>query len=325
MSLSIYSRIQEEGIVPVVEIEDVNQSIPLATSLLKGGICCIEITFRTEYAATAIRIIKEKFPNMLVAAGTVLSKKQVDEAIEAGADFIVSPGFNEKVVNYCLKKNVYIIPGCSCPSDLEKAVSLNLSLVKFFPAESSGGIKAIKAMAAPYRTLSFMPTGGINLANLNDYLNFERVISCGGSWIATKKLLKLNEFDEIEKNARDAKFRMIEFQLAHVGINAESAEEARSIASFFERIFGFKTNENSSSIFSSTFVETLKSPYLGDNGHIAIAVNSVERAKAYLQHKGIIFNEQSAVLRDDGKVQAIYLKEQIGGFAIHLVRNPNLR
>ncbi|MGO5353997.1 bifunctional 4-hydroxy-2-oxoglutarate aldolase/2-dehydro-3-deoxy-phosphogluconate aldolase [Faecalicoccus sp. LCP19S3_E3] len=325
MIQSIYNRVQEEGIVPVVEIEDVNQSVSLATALLKGGIHCVEITFRTKQAANAIKLIKERYPDLLVAAGTVLSIEQVDEAVKAGADFIVSPGFNETVVHYCMEHKINIIPGCSCPSDLEKAVSLRLSVVKFFPAEAAGGINAIKVMAAPYRTLSFMPTGGINLDNLNNYLSFDRVIACGGSWIASKDLLRHNAFDEIEKNAREAVHKMIGFELAHVGINAQDVQEARSIANFFEQIFGFTAKENPSSIFSDSYVETLKSPYLGKKGHIAIAVNSVERAKAYLINKGILFNEESTVIRDDGKIQAVYFKDQIGGFAIHLVRNSNLR
>ena len=165
------------GIVPVVVLNKTEDAAPLAQSLMKGGLPCAEVTFRTQAAEESIRTIAKAFPDMLVGAGTVLSVDQVKRAVDAGAKFIVSPGLNPKVVEYCLKKNYPVTPGIMTPTELEVALGYGLDVVKFFPAENAGGLKMIKAMSAPYTMMKFMPTGGINATNVRDYL------ACGGSWI----------------------------------------------------------------------------------------------------------------------------------------------
>lgn len=317
---AVLDRVEKFGVIPVVKIENVKDAVPLAKALCEGGLPCAEVTFRTEAAEESIRAMKEAYPEMLLIAGTVLTTEQVDKAVEAGAEAVVSPGLNPKIVNYCVDKGVLILPGCSSPSDMERAIEAGLSVVKFFPAEARGGVKAIKAMAAPYGQLKFMPTGGVNLSNMHEYLSFDRVVACGGSWMAPGDLIREGRFDEIKKLTHDAVMAVHGFALAHVGINSENEEEAKKTAAAFERLFGFTANENPSSIFSASYVETIKKPYLGAKGHIAIAVNSVERAKDYLERMGVVFLEESTVLRPDGKIQAVYMEEEIGGFAIHLVR-----
>ena len=207
---------------------------------------------------------------------------------------------------------------------LEQAIKYGLKVVKFFPAEAAGGIKTIKAMAAPYHQMKFMPTGGVNLDNINEYLNFDKIIACGGTWMVKDNLIKEKKFDEIQNLTTQAVHKMLGFKLAHIGINCDNEEQAHKVAEAFDFMFGFAPKENPSSIFSDTYVETMKTPFLGTKGHIAIAVNSVERAKAYLEQKNIAFNEDSAVYRPDGKMQAVYMAQEVGGFAIHLVRNPAL-
>lgn len=319
----ILKRISDIGIVPVIKIEDANKAPNLAKALCKGGIPCAEVTFRTEACIKAIESMKMECPEMIVGAGTVLSINQVDEAISAGAEFIVSPGFNPEVVKYCVEKGISITPGCSSPTDIEQAIKYGLDVVKFFPAEAIGGINAIKAMAAPYSNIKFFPTGGINLKNINDYLYYDRVICCGGTWMAPSELIENGDFSEIERLSRQAIDNLLEFKIAHVGINCDNSKEAYNVADLFDKIFGFTSNENPNSIFSATSIEVMKIPFLGRHGHIAIGTNFVERAVRYLKSKGVLFNEDSVVYRKDGTMQAIYLQNEIGGFAVHLVRRSH--
>lgn len=318
----VLKRISDIGIVPVIKIDDSNKAGDLAKSLCKGGLPCAEVTFRTNSCIESIKSMKKECPEMIVGAGTVLNIKQVDEAISAGAEFIVSPGFNPDVVKYCVDKGIAITPGCSSPSDIEQAIKYGLDVVKFFPAEAIGGLKMIKAMAAPYSNIKFFPTGGISLKNINEYLSYDCVICCGGTWMVPSELMKVGDFKGIEDLARQAVDNMLGFKIAHVGINCDNSKEAHNVADLFDKIFGFTLNENPNSIFAATSIEVMKAPFLGKQGHIAIATNFVERAIKYLKNKGVLFNEDSAVYRADGAVQAIYLQKEIGGFAVHLVRKP---
>ena len=199
----VLEQIQEIGIVPVVVLNDAKDAEPLAKALCDGGLACAEVTFRTAAAEESIRIMSEKFPDMLVGAGTVLTTEQVDRAVAAGAKFNVSPGLNPRIVKYCVDKGILITPGCSNPSDIEQALEQGLEVVKFFPAEAAGGLKMIKAMAAPYVGVKFMPTGGINQNNVREYLAYDRILACGGSWMVKSDLVDAGKFDEIEKLARE--------------------------------------------------------------------------------------------------------------------------
>ena len=192
------------GIVPVVVLQDAAKAEPLAEALCKGGLACAEVTFRTDAAEESIRIMSEKFPEMLVGAGTVLTTEQADRAVKAGAKFIVSPGLNPEVVKWCQAHEVPVIPGIVTPTEMAQAIGLGLTMVKFFPAEPAGGISMIKAMAAPYVGLKFMPTGGIDAKNLEDYLSSDKIICCGGSWMVKGDLVKAGEFDKIRELTAEA-------------------------------------------------------------------------------------------------------------------------
>lgn len=200
----ILEKISKIKIVPVVALDRAEDALPLGEALVKGGIPCAEVTFRTAAAEEAIRLMSKEFPDMLIGAGTVLKTEQVDRAVAAGAKFIVAPGLNPKTVGYCVERNIPIVPGCANPSDIEAALEFDLEVVKFFPAEALGGLKLIKAMAAPYGNVKFMPTGGINADNICTYLEFNKVIACGGSWMVDKKLVAVGRFDEIERLCREA-------------------------------------------------------------------------------------------------------------------------
>ena len=196
--------IQKNGIVPIVVIHDTKDAAPLAKALVEGGLPCAEVTFRTEAAEESIRIMAAEFPEMLVGAGTVLTKDQVDRAVKAGAKFIVCPGFDPELVDYCLLKKIPVYPGCITPSDVAQAVKRGIKVIKFFPAEQFGGISTMKALAAPYAGIKFMPTGGISAKNLEKYLSFDKIEACGGSWMVKEELINAGSFDEIKKLVKEA-------------------------------------------------------------------------------------------------------------------------
>jgi 2-dehydro-3-deoxyphosphogluconate aldolase/(4S)-4-hydroxy-2-oxoglutarate aldolase len=312
-------KLQRVGIVPVIKLEDAKDAVPLAKALVDGGLPCAEVTFRTAAAEESIRLMRQAYPDMLIGAGTVLTTEQVDKAIAAGATFIVSPGLNPKVVRYCVDRGIPITPGCSNPSDVEAAIELGLDVVKFFPAEAAGGLAMIKAMAAPYGNMKFMPTGGINAKNLLTYLDFPKIIACGGSWMVSDELVKAGEFDKITALTKEAVTLMLGFEIRHVGINAPNETEANMIADLFAKAFGFSKNSGNSSIFMGTGIEIMKTPYLGKLGHIAVQTNYIDRAIYHLEKQGFTMKEDSKKYKND-KLVAVYLEQEFGGFAVHLIQ-----
>lgn len=201
---NVAETIQKIGVVPVVVLHNAKDAAPLANALYEGGLPCAEVTFRTDAAEESIAIMTREYPDMFVGAGTVLTIDQVERAVNAGAKFIVSPGFDPEIVDYCLDKNIPVFPGCITPSEVAQAVKRGLKVVKFFPAESFGGMATIKAIAAPYVGLKFMPTGGVNAKNLESYLSCDEIIACGGSWMVKGDLIKAGKFDEIKVLTREA-------------------------------------------------------------------------------------------------------------------------
>ena len=309
------------GLIPVIKIENAEDAVPLAKALIDGGLPAAEITFRTACAAEAIKRISDAYPEMLVGAGTVLTTEQVDAAIEAGSKFLVSPGLNPKVTAYALSKGVPMLPGCANPSDVEAALELGLTTVKFFPAEAAGGLKMLKAMSAPYGQLTFMPTGGINADNLLDYLKFNKIVACGGSFMVADQLVKEKKWDEITALTRDAVKKMLGLEFLHMGINSDNKEEAEKGAKLFSLMFGMPLRETSKSTFSSEAFEFMHSKGPGVHGHIAIRTNFVDRAMAYFKRMGFEFDE-STITYDEksGKPKFVYFKDEVCGFAIHLVQ-----
>ncbi len=314
-------QLYEIGLIPVIKIEDANDAVPLAKALIDGGLPAAEITFRTSCAAEAIKRITEAYPEMLVGAGTVLTCEQVDAAIEAGSKFLVSPGLNPKVTAYCLSKGVPMLPGCSNPSDVEAALELGLTTVKFFPAEAAGGLKMLKAMAAPYGQLTFMPTGGINADNLLEYLKFNKIVACGGSFMVADKLIKEKKWDEITALTKNAVKTMLGLEFVHIGINNDNKEEAERGAKLFELMFGMPTRETSKSYFAGDAFEFMMGKGPGRCGHIGIRTHFVDRAIAYFSRMGFAFDESSITYDEKtGKPKFVYFKDEICGFAVHLVQ-----
>ena len=321
MANNMISELYSIGLIPVIKIENAEDAVPLAKALIDGGLPAAEITFRTKCAAEAIKNITDAYPEMLVGAGTVLTTEQVDAAIAAGSKFIVSPGLNPKTVSYCLSKGVPMLPGCANPSDVEAALELGLTTVKFFPAEAVGGLKMLKAMAAPYGQLTFMPTGGINENNLLDYLKFNKIIACGGSFMVNEDLIKAKDWAAITALTKNAVKIMLGLEFTHMGINTENAEEAKRSAKLFEVMFGMTNRETSKSVFAGDAFEFMNGKGPGRCGHIGIRTNFVDRAMAYFKRMGFEFDESTIVCDDKtGKPKFVYFKDEISGFAVHLVQ-----
>ncbi len=317
--MDVLKTLSNIGIVPVIAIDDADRAVDLVKALEKGGLPAAEITFRTAAGQEAIKRVAKECPEILVGAGTVLTARQCDEAIEAGAKFIVAPGYFDEVVDHCLEHGIPVLPGCATPSEMTKAINAGLKTVKFFPAEASGGVAYLKSIA-PVFPLNFMPTGGVNTANLLSYLTFDRIASVGGTWMVKKDLINEGRFEEITAITKEAVKTMLGFELRHVGINCKNAEEAERTAKTIAALFGFEYKPGNSSDFAGSAVECMKSPYLGTNGHIGIGTNSVDRAVYHLGLQGVEFDESTRKTDPKGKTKAIYLKGEFGGFAVHLVQ-----
>ena len=307
------------GLVPVIKVEDAADAVPLCRALANGGLPVAEITFRSDAAEEAIRRVHDELPEVILGAGTVLTTEQVDRAVAAGASYIVSPGINPVIVKYCQEKGVPIVPGTANPSNVETALELGLKTVKFFPAEAVGGLKVIKAMSAPYGDVTFLPTGGINEKNVGDYLAFPKIVAVGGSWMAPNDAIAAKDWDRIEALARSAVELVLGLELRHVGINSGNADQAMKDATLLCKLLCWQVKEGNSSTFAGTAFECMKKVGRGRNGHIAIATNNIARARWHLERRGFAFDEDSAVYKN-GKMTAIYLRDEIAGFAFHLLQ-----
>lgn len=317
----VLQTISKIGIVPVIAIDDAKKAVPLAKALVAGGLPVAEVTFRTAAGEDAIKAISAEVPEMLVGAGTVLTKDQLDRALAAGSKFIVSPGFNPEMVKYGLSKGALMLPGTATGGEMEQAMALGLEVVKFFPAEDNGGIKKLKSLAGPYRSLKWMPTGGVNTKNMMDYLSFDQIVACGGTWMVKKDLIEGECWDEITAICKDAVKTMLGIRLAHVGVNCGDPAEAEKIAKLVSAMLGGSARQTSKSWFAANdAIEYMYKAAPGTHGHIGFKTNSVERAMYHLGRQGIEFDESSITYNDKGAPKFVYLKGEFAGFAIHLVQ-----
>ncbi|MDR3021399.1 MAG: bifunctional 4-hydroxy-2-oxoglutarate aldolase/2-dehydro-3-deoxy-phosphogluconate aldolase [Clostridiales bacterium] len=317
---NILQQIEDIGIVPVVTLGDVNKAKNLGSALIKGGLNAAEVTFRVEGADKVISAMAKHFPNMLVGAGTVLTEEQADRAVKAGAKFLVAPGLNAKVVKHCQSLGVTFIPGVSSASEVELALELGLSHVKFFPAEQAGGVAYIKSISAPYTTVKFMPTGGVSDKNVNDYLSLNSVFACGGSWMVAGELIKSDNWDEVTRLTSLAVDKMLGFEFVHMGIHSSEQKSALAGADKLVSLFGLDKKVGNSSVFITPQIEITNTMLYKKVGHIAIRTNSMKRAIAMLKSKGIALEEDSIKTKPDGSIHIAYLKDvDINGFAVHLI------
>lgn len=313
--IDVLERIASVGVLPVIKIEDLENAVPLAAALRGGGINAIEVTARNDVAFDAIRAIKDAYPDMVVGAGTILNTNLVDQAINAGAEYIVSPGYNPRTVDYCFEKGITIVPGCVTSSEIEIAAAAGLNVVKFFPAEVNGGSAALKLFNGPFPNIKFVPTGGITYDNLDSYLRLNCVAACGGSFMAKGDTIKSKDWQKITADCQRAVEISLGFELAHVGLNHNSSEEALANAEAMNALFRLGIKNGNSSAFCGKAVEFMKKQYYGTNGHIGFYTNSVARAKAWFEANGVPIIEESY-----RPGQSFYLKDEIGDFAIHVVK-----
>lgn len=317
--MDVLKRLANSGVVPVVVLDDAANAVPTAKALLAGGVDVMEITFRTAAAADSIRAVAKECPDMLVGAGTVITLDQCKLAVDCGAKFIVAPGYDDEVVAWCVENNVAVTPGCVTPTEIMAAMKRGLKVLKFFPANVYGGLTALKALAGPFGGIKFIPTGGVNNDNIGEFAASPYVHAVGGSWICPKADIAASNFDKITELCRTARAGMLGFELAHVGVNCNDADESLDVCKTLSKAFGFAVKEGNSSNFAGTGFEIMKSKYLGANGHVAVRTNRMDMAIDELERRGFSVDMNTAKLKGD-KINAVYLKDEFGGFAIHLLQ-----
>lgn len=317
---SLEEKIYSLGILPVVTIEDAENASPMAEALQKGGLPCAEITFRTEAAEEAIYRIRESNPSVLCGAGTILSLEQLKKAVAAGAQFIVTPGLQPKIVEAALSMGIPIFPGCATPGEVETALSLGVHTVKFFPAEAAGGVAMLKSMSAPYGMMRFIPTGGIDEKNLSAYTALHSVLACGGSFIVKKEWMTNKNYTAITDEARHAIAAMLQFSVGHVGIIAANKENCQNTADILSRMLLTEKHGNASgnAYMVGDYFEVMCNNTNGERGHVCIHTVDVPRAAAYLQRMGLELMEETAQYEENGALRMIYCKDTWCGMGIHL-------
>lgn len=317
--MDVLERIKKCGIVPVVVLDNPENACPTANALLAGGMDVMEITYRTSAAAEAIKAVSQNCPDMLVGAGTVITLEQCKQAVSLGAKFIVSPGFDPEVVQWCIDNGIAVTPGCVTPSEIMAAMKLGLNVIKFFPAGVYGGLSAMKALAGPFVDIKFIPTGGANAQNIGEYAAAPFIHAVGGSWVCPKKEIEAGNFEKITALCKEAKQAALGFEVAHIGINCPDGNASMALCKDLEAAFDFAVKPGNSSNFSTSAIEVMKSNYLGANGHIAIRTNNIAMAVAELEKKGYKVLDDTAKFKADRMI-AIYLEKEFGGFAIHLLQ-----
>ena len=311
-------RLYNAAVVPVVVLDDAADAVPTAKALLAGGVDVMEITFRTAAAADSIEAVAKECPDMLVGAGTVITLEQCKNAVARGAKFIVSPGYDEETVAWCCDNGIPVTPGCVTPTEIMMALKHGLKVLKFFPANVYGGLSAIKSLAGPFGGVKFIPTGGVNAQNLAEFISSPYIHAVGGSWICPKADIAAGNFDKITALCKEARKTLLGFEVAHIGINTPDADAAMDVCKAFNDAFDFNVKQGNSSNFASTGVEVMKTMFKGANGHIAIRTNKMIPAIAEMERRGYELDMDS--VKDKNNIKAVYFKNEIGGFAVHLLQ-----
>lgn len=303
------------GITPLIKIDDPKDALPLMGALTAANINVVEITFRTSAAKDVLKLICNKCKSMLVGAGTIISVEQVNEAVRAGAKYIVTPSFNPKVVDRCIELGVPVFPGCSNPTDIEQAFERGLRVVKFFPAELLGGVDMLKALSGPYPFMKFIPTGGIRAENLNTYLGFNKVLCCGGTYIVDENLLKQKQFQEITRLARESVNKMLDIRLDHVAINTDYKTGTELLKNFF-KLSGEVYRPTEDKVCG---IEVVRENHNGNIGHIAFSSPNLERCVYYLAQRGFSV-DTSTIVKENGRISKLHLAGDNAGFTIQLIK-----
>lgn len=316
----VVERVYEIGIIPVIAFNSVDEAVPLCKALVAGGLPAAEVTFRTACAEECIKMIHDEVPEMLLGAGTVLTVDQADRAMAAGASFIVAPGFDPEVTKHVIEKGGLMMPGTASAGEMQQAMNLGCEALKFFPAEANGGVSMLKNIGAALKGAKWMCTGGVNAKNVNDYLGYDQIFAVGGTWMCKSDKIKAGAWDEITAMCKEAVDVMLGLELGHIGINCADDAEAAKTAETLAGLLSMAVKPGNSSIFvGNKEFEIMKKPGRGTHGHIAIKTNNVDRAIYHLSRRGVKFDLDSKNVKN-GKTIAVYLADEVAGFAIHLVQ-----
>ncbi len=325
VQMQMDKKLQEIGIVPVVKLDDKEQALPLGDALCAGGLPCAEITFRTAAAADSIRLLRQNRPDMIVGAGTILTKEQLDEAVEAGAQFLVAPGLNPSIVQAAQEKHIPIYPGCATPTEVEAAMALGLTTVKFFPAEAAGGTAMLSSLGAPYQKMRFMPTGGIDKSNLTKYLSLSNVIACGGSFMVKSDWLRTGNWDAVRTETAAAVQTMLGLEMGHFAIMAKDREDLTNSADALGEMLCLPAtiNPDGRGAMVGGAFEVLNSQEAGLYPHAALLTNDPARAKAWFERRGYYFREETCQYDEKGNLKVAYFAGEWCGIRLHLLKKTN--
>ena len=316
MSGNPFRALEEQGIAPVISLKDAGKAVPLAAALTEGGVTNIEITLRTDAALDAIARIKAAFPGMTVSAGTVLTTENVDDAVAAGADYVVTPGYADEIVAYCTERGVCVVPGCVTASEVDRGIRAGLKYLKFFPAESLGGLKAIDLLCGPYRGIRFLPTGGMTYDNIGAYLASKNILACGGSYMAPSALIEREDWAAITANVRRAMDLSLGFAFTRVGLKSGSAEEAEKACRRLALLFRLPCRPGKDEDLCGSAVAFPKALSASANGQLVFRTNNAARAAAYFGNAGVTVAEESCRRDAAGRLQTFCLEETVAGFAV---------
>lgn len=315
----VLEKIYKIGIIPVIAFNGAEEALPLCRALTAGGLPAAEVTFRTDCAEECIKLIHKEMPEMLLGAGTVTTKDQAERAIKAGAQFIVSPGYDPAVVEYVQAAGGVALPGTMTPGEMQQAMNQGCEVIKYFPAEANGGVAMLKNIGAALKGAKWMCTGGINAQNVREYLSYDQVAAVGGTWMCKSDLIKTHEWEKITALCREAVDAMLDLKLGHLGINCPDDTASRQTAQLLCSMLHMQSAEQHNSFFvGKREFEIMKAPGRGTNGHIAIKCSNTERAIYHLEQRGIRFDPSSAKV-ENGRRHFIYMEGEVAGFAIHLV------
>lgn len=318
MKNDIFAEINKIGLLPQFALDKNSDALSLAECLARASLPCAEIGFSPD-AEPHIKAITSKLPDFIIGVRGVKDVEALKRAVSAGAKFFTGFDGEGELGHYCLKNNIPFIPSCSTAGEIEAALQDGLTTIKFFPAEQIGGLAALKSLGEAYEGVKFL-VGGVSEEDFVKYADYEKVIGFCAPWLAPVKELKEGNFASIETLARANVSKMLAFFLKHIGINSADEKESNATADAFEKLFGFKKQDFGGAYFNDTFVEVMKKPFYGRHGHIAIGVNNMERALYRFRKAGVAFIEESAGYNPDGSLRVIYFKEEIGGFAVHIVQ-----
>ncbi|MEG2367073.1 MAG: bifunctional 4-hydroxy-2-oxoglutarate aldolase/2-dehydro-3-deoxy-phosphogluconate aldolase [Oscillospiraceae bacterium] len=317
--MNFFERLRNNPLIPHVAAELPESAVQTARALLAGGIDILEIPLGSAAGLEALRAISAQVPEMLVGGGGVFTIPQAKAVLDAGGEFILCPGFDPDLINWCGENKLCVLPGCTSASELAAAAQLGLSVVSFSPANFCGGLAAMRALSAPFPGMKLIPSGGVTLENIGEYSAALCVLTVGGDFVCGPDLISAGNFEKITELSKKAMFASLDFQLRHIGINCNSDDEAISLAGRFENAFGFPKIDGGGSVFAGTEVEVMKRPFHGALGHIALLTSCADRALPFLIKKGLTPIEDSLFYKD-GRLFVVYFQEDFGGFAVHLLQ-----